>query len=77
MFIANMLGLVFLMVGLVSISSYTDDLAAFRIRWFYKELQPMQQRWGKAAGTLLHVVGYVMAPIGFGILFLLGVVFPF
>jgi hypothetical protein len=70
------LGLGFLMLGFLSVSSYADDLAGFRIPWFYRELEPMQQRWGKNAGTILHVVGYVIAPVGFGILFLSGMVFP-
>jgi hypothetical protein len=77
MFFQHILGLSFLVLGFLSVSSYTEDLSAFRIRWFYKELKPMQERWGMAAGTALHVMGYVVAPIGFGILFLMGVVFPF
>jgi hypothetical protein len=34
----------------------------------------MQERWGKTNGTILHALGYVVAPVGFGILFLLGLV---
>ncbi len=74
MSIQHFLGIGFLALGLISISSYTEDLSSLRIRWFYKELKPMQDRWGKTTGTILHFLGYVVAPIGFGILFLLGLV---
>jgi hypothetical protein len=74
--IQQILGISFLALGLVSVSSYIEDLAGFRIAWFYKELKPMQERWGRAAGTIMHIGGYVIAPIGFGILFLMGIVFP-
>jgi hypothetical protein len=71
----QIIGLGFLALGLVSVSCYTDDLAGFRIPWFYKELRPMQERWGKTTGTVLHILGYVVAPVAFGILFLMGLVF--
>jgi hypothetical protein len=74
MSIEQILGFGFLMLGLISVSSYTESLAPIRINWFYKELQPMQARWGKQTGTTLHVLGYVVAPIGFGIAFLSGLV---
>ena len=73
--IQHILGIGFLAVGLMSVSSYTDELAAFRIPFFFKELGPMQERWGNIPGTILHIVEYVIAPIGFGILFLMGIVF--
>lgn len=75
-FLEHFLGLGFLCLGLLSLSSYSDDLAGFRIAWFHRELEPMQERWGKTAGTVLHVLGYVIAPIGFGALFLMGLVLP-
>ncbi len=68
------LGVSFLFIACVSISSYTDELSVIRIPLFYKELQPMQQRWGKVPGTILHILSYTIAPLGFGILFLTGVV---
>jgi hypothetical protein len=74
-YLEQFLGLGFLMMGFLSVSSYTDELAGFRIPWFYKELKPMQQRWGRNIGTILHIVGYVVAPLGFGILLLSGMVF--
>ena len=73
--VQQIIGIGFLALGLASVSCYMDGLDAFRIPWFYRELKPMQERWGKVAGTVLHVVGYVVAPVAFGILFLMGVVF--
>lgn len=67
-------GVGFLAIGCISLSSYFNDLASFRISLFYKELRPMQERWGKDVGTALHIVGYVVAPIGFGIAFLTGLI---
>lgn len=68
-------GFGFLVLGLVSISSYTDDLAGFRLPLFYKELKPMQERWGPIPGTILHIVEYVIVPLGFGLLLMKGLVF--
>ncbi len=75
MFTGQLFGIVFLMVGLVGLSSYTDDLAPFRFPFFYKQLQPMQERWGKTLGTVLHIVEYVVIPLGFAFFFLAGMVF--
>lgn len=74
MWVQQFIGVAFLSLGLVSISSYTDSLSGMRLSWFYKELQPMKQRWGETTGTILHFVEYVLAPIGFGVFFLMGLV---
>jgi hypothetical protein len=73
--VQQIIGIGFLALGLAGITCYIDSLDVFRIPWFYRELLPMQQRWGKVAGTVLHVLGYVIAPVAFGILFLMGLVF--
>ncbi len=75
MFAGELMGILFLMVGFVGLSSYTDDLAPFRLPFFYMQLQPMRERWGKNLGTILHVVEYVIIPLGFAFLFLTGQVF--
>ena len=72
----QVIGILFLALGLVSVSCYTNDLSSLRISWFYRELGSMQERWGKNTGTILHIIGYVVAPVAFGILFLMGLVFP-
>ena len=72
--IEHILGIGFLVLGLVSMSSYTDSLGGFRLPLFYKELKPMQERWGMLTGTLLHILEYVVIPVGFGLLFILGLV---
>ena len=74
MSIHQFIGVGFLVLGLVSMSTYSEDLASIRLPWCHKELGPMQERWGKKLGTILHFIEYVFAPIGFGILFLLGLV---
>jgi hypothetical protein len=72
--IMNIFGLGFLVLGFVSISSYSDDLAHFRLPLFHKELKPMQERWGLVPGTILHIMAYTIAPLGFGLLLLMGMV---
>jgi hypothetical protein len=64
----------FLSLGLMSLSCYIEALSALRLNWVYKELGPMQERWGKSIGIALHICGYVVAPIGFGMLMLTGMV---
>jgi hypothetical protein len=75
MLVQQIIGIGFLALGLASVSCYTNGFDAFRIPWFYRELKPMQERWGKEVGTVLHVLGYVVTPTAFGILFLMGMVF--
>lgn len=72
--VTNIFGLGFLVLGFVSISSYTDDLASFRLPLFYRELRPMCERWGEVPGTILHILAYTIAPFGFGLLLLMGMV---
>ena len=74
MTIEHILGIGFLALGLVSMSSYTDRLGPIRLSFFYKELKPMQERWGITTGTLLHILEYVVVPVGFGLLFIMGLV---
>lgn len=68
------LGMVFIFIGIVGTSSYTD-LWNFRIPLFYKELEPMKQRWGNLTGVIMHVIQYVMIPLGIGLLLVKGVGF--
>jgi hypothetical protein len=72
MLITQLIGAGFLALGFLSVSSYYDDLAMFRLPFFHKELKPMQERWGRIAGTALHALSYVIAPLGFGLFFLSG-----
>jgi hypothetical protein len=72
--LTDIFGLGFLVLGFVSISSYSENLASFRLPLFYKELKPMQERWGTVPGTVLHIMSYTIAPLGFGLLLLMGVV---
>ena len=66
----SILGISFLMVGLVSVSSYSDSFKRLRIPLFFRELTPMRERWGDLAGTVLHFVEYVIIPVGIGVLLL-------
>jgi uncharacterized membrane protein YkvA (DUF1232 family) len=74
MSIQQIVGIGFLMLGMISMSSYSEKFPGLRLEFFYKELEPMQERWGKTTGTILHVLAYVVAPIGFGLIFLVGLV---
>ena len=34
----------------------------------FRKLQPMKERWGPRAGLAIHIVGYTVAPIVFGVM---------
>ena len=34
----------------------------------FSKLEPMKERFGKVGGTVIHVLAYTIAPIGFGVL---------
>ena len=34
----------------------------------FRKLEPMKQRWGPSAGVAIHVVGYTVIPIIFGVI---------
>jgi hypothetical protein len=34
----------------------------------FKKLEPMKQRWGPSAGLAIHIVGYTVVPIVFGVI---------
>jgi hypothetical protein len=34
----------------------------------FRKLEPMKQRWGPRAGLAIHVVGYTIIPIVFGVI---------
>jgi hypothetical protein len=74
-YLEQLLGAGFLFLALASIASYSDDLASFRIPLFYNALRPMQERWGHTTGTILYFFGYVLPPLGFGLVFMFGLVF--
>jgi hypothetical protein len=73
--VEHLFGLGFLLVGLVALTSYNDEMSKWHVSLFYDRLKPMQERWGKLPGTLLHIFSYVITPVGFGLLFLMGMVF--
>lgn len=37
----------------------------------FRKLGPMRERFGDRAGTLIHVIGYSLVPIGAGVLFVM------
>lgn len=73
--VEHVLGFGFLLLGMVALTSYNDEMDQWKFPLFYKPLKPMQERWGKIPGTLLHILIYVLTPVGFGLLFLMGIVF--
>ncbi|RPI30752.1 MAG: hypothetical protein EHM70_13120 [Chloroflexota bacterium] len=72
--VEHLLGMGFLFVAVLSLTSYNEEWHGLRLDYFYKELKPMQNRWGTIPGTVLHLMAYVVAPLGFGLLFLMGFV---
>jgi hypothetical protein len=70
----HILGLSFFMFALFCLTSYNNEFKKWRISLFHNRLKQMQDRWGAIPGTFLHVIAYVLTPVGFGILFLMGLV---
>jgi hypothetical protein len=71
----HVFGLSFMLLALVSTTCYHGHLKSWRLAVFYERLRDMQSRWGRPAGTILHIFAYVLTPIFFGLTFLLGLVF--
>jgi hypothetical protein len=71
----HIFGLSFFLLALVSTASYHDQMKQWRLPLFYDRLKPMQERWGVFLGAALHFLAYVLTPIGFGLMFVLGLVF--
>jgi hypothetical protein len=74
LFIEHILGFGFFMFALFCLTSYNDEFKKWRVPLFYNRLKQMQDRWGVLPGTCLHVLAYVITPVGFGLLFLMGIV---
>ncbi|NPA77069.1 MAG: hypothetical protein GXN93_04940 [Candidatus Diapherotrites archaeon] len=72
MSIEQIFGVVFIIIGLLDIAGYIAYLTGIKLPISFWKLKPMQDRWGKIPGTILHFIGYVVVPIIFGILLLLG-----
>ncbi len=65
-------GIVFLVLGFLSLGAYIAHFAGAKLPVSFWKLKPMQDRWGKIPGTILHFTGYVVVPIVFGAVLLLG-----
>lgn len=72
--IEHLIGIGFVLLAVFSFLSYFGEYTGIRLTYFYKELEPMRVRWGREAGAVLHFVEYVIAPLGFGLFFLTGMV---
>ena len=70
----HFIGIGFVMLAVLSFLSYFGEITGIRLTFFYKELAPMQVRWGYDTGAVLHFIEYVIAPFGFGLFFLTGLV---
>jgi len=68
----QIIGIVLLVLGLLSIVAYIAYFAGVKLPISFWKLKPMQDRFGKIPGTFLHFLSYVIAPIVFGILLILG-----
>lgn len=68
----QLFGAAMLAVGLVSLLTYAAPLVGLKLPVRFWKLEAMRQRWGRGPGTVLHVLGYVLSPIVFGVALLLG-----
>jgi len=56
-------------VGVAAIAYGVFTLVArARKPQMFKKLQPMKDRWGPRAGLAIHIVGYTVVPIVFGVI---------
>ncbi len=55
-------------IGAIAIA-YGIFTGAAHAKWphMFKKLQPMKERWGTRAGMALHLTGYTVVPITFGV----------
>ncbi|MFQ6001819.1 MAG: hypothetical protein ACE5LG_09165 [Anaerolineae bacterium] len=65
-------GVVALIIGLVDLVAYIAHFAGVKLPISFWKLKPMQDRWGKVPGTVLHFVSYVVVPIAVGVAVLMG-----
>jgi hypothetical protein len=70
----HVLGFSFFMFAFFCLTSYNNEFKRWRVPLFYNRLKLMQERWGVVPGTILHLLAYVLTPVGFGLLFLFGMV---
>lgn len=66
------LGYAALAIGVMDLLFYIAHFTGIELPISFWKLKPMQERWGKTAGTLAHFVAYVVAPIVFGLMLLSG-----
>ena len=72
MSIEQIFGIVFLILGFLDLVAYIAHFAGVNLPISFWKLKPMQDRWGKVPGTILHFTSYVIVPIVLGALLLLG-----
>ncbi len=65
-------GVIAVAIGLLDLVGYIAYFTGIKLPVSFWKLKPMQERWGKIPGTILHFFGYVILPIVFGISLLLG-----
>lgn len=65
-------GILFVVFGLLSLAMYAANAVGLNLPISFWKLGPMRDRWGKTVGTIFHFVSYVVAPIIFGTLLVLG-----
>jgi hypothetical protein len=73
--VEHFFGFSFLIFALFCLTSYNNEFKRWRVPLFYNRLQQMRERWGVVPGTILHIMAYVLTPMGFGLLFLMGLVY--
>lgn len=65
-------GIFCLVIGFLSIVSYIGHFTGMKLPVSFWKLKPMQERWGKVPGTIVHFIAYVIVPIVVGVFLLLG-----
>ncbi len=70
MSVNQLAGYAALAIGLLDLAVYAAHIMGVKLPLSFWKLGPMQERWGKTAGTAVHFTGYVLAPIVLGLVLL-------
>ena len=65
-------GVIAVVISVLNLVGYIGHFTGIKLPISFWKLKPMQERWGKTIGTMLHFFGYVIVPFFFGISLLLG-----
>ena len=64
---SKLFGNIFLIFGIIALVGHALRLVGVELPLLFSKLEPMQERWGLAFGTILHVASYGLFPLIIGL----------